>query len=432
MRKRQGLQLGGQSRARAGVGGTRDVDSRAPADAHELLGGELSEALEELRVASETLQHQETLLDQAGAEVAAQMQRYRELFELAPDGYLLTRRDGVIEEANLAAARMLRVRQQEMIGKPLVVYVSAADRRRLLRLLREAGESGTRQSELLLRPQRGDAVPVSVHVATGELENPGPLRWLLHDVSARRDAEQRLEAALLREREATARLRELDDIKNAFLLAVSHDLRSPMTAIVMLARLLVGDTPLAPERRRRIVESMVANAARVERVQRNLVDLDRLARHAVALEPVDVDLAELVSRSLAAADAADRAVSARVEVAWARLDRAVVERVLDNLLSNAVNHTPEGTPIEVSVEGAGDAVVLTVADHGGGVPAARRRAIFEPFSPVTPDEEASPSRGVGVGLHLVARFAELHGGRAWVEQTPGGGASFRVLLREQE
>jgi len=243
--------------------------------------------------------------------------------------------------------------------------------------------------------------------------------------------EQRLVSALRREREACARLRELDSIKSAFLLAVSHDLRGPVTAMATLARMLADETALAPAQRRRAADSIIANAARVERVQRNLVDLDRLARHAVAIEPQRVDVSRLVGHTVAMADAADRTVSARIGVASAVLDPAVVERILDNLVSNAVNHTPPQTPVEVSVDAAEQGVLITVADHGPGVPPEQRRSVFKAFAAAVPANDGTPARGMGVGLHLVARFAALHGGRVWVEETPGGGASFRVLLAEQ-
>src|SRR5258708_15488225 len=116
----------------------------------EMLSAELAEALEELRVAAEELQRQNALLDQAAGEVVHQMQRYRELFDFAPDGYLVLDANGVIQEANLAAAELLRVDAGELIGKPLVVLTARTDRPRLMRLLRDAtGDTGVHDSELL-------------------------------------------------------------------------------------------------------------------------------------------------------------------------------------------------------------------------------------------------------------------------------------------
>jgi signal transduction histidine kinase len=107
------------------------------------------------------------------------------------------------------------------------------------------------------------------------------------------------------------------------------------------------------------------------------------------------------------------------------VDHPKVERILDNLIANAVRHTPAGTDVWVRVcEHAGGALIA-VEDAGPGVPIRDRQSIFEPFERV---DSNSSSPGLGIGLSLVAKFAELHEGRAWVEGRPGGGASFRVLL----
>ena len=110
----------------------------------------------------------------------------------------------------------------------------------------------------------------------------------------------------------------------------------------------------------------------------------------------------------------------------ARVDAAKVERIVENLLVNADRHTTPDTPVWVRVVRRDEGVLLTVEDAGGGVPQELRAALFEPFR--QGPAAAAHAPGVGIGLSLVARFAELHGGRAWVQDRPGGGASFQVLL----
>jgi PAS domain S-box-containing protein len=111
-------------------------------------------------------------------------------------------------------------------------------------------------------------------------------------------------------------------------------------------------------------------------------------------------------------------------VAW--VDSAKVERVVENLLANAGRHTTPDTPVWVKLARRDGGVLLAVEDAGGGVPRELRATLFEPFR--REPGAAAHAPGVGIGLSLVARFAELHGGRAWVQDRPGGGASFRVLL----
>jgi signal transduction histidine kinase len=112
----------------------------------------------------------------------------------------------------------------------------------------------------------------------------------------------------------------------------------------------------------------------------------------------------------------------------AAVDAAKVERILENLLYNAYKHTPPGSRVWVRLAAEGEGALLAVEDEGPGIPPAFRESIFEPFQ----RGEATDASGTGIGLSLVARFAELHGGRAWVEERAGGGASFRVFLPSAE
>ena len=105
------------------------------------------------------------------------------------------------------------------------------------------------------------------------------------------------------------------------------------------------------------------------------------------------------------------------------VDRAKVERIVENLLNNAARHTPAGTPVQVLIIEQGPGVVVVVEDEGPGVSDDIKDEIFEPFR-----QGASARGGVGIGLSLVQRFAELHGGTASVEDRPGGGARFVVTL----
>ncbi|HEX2031185.1 MAG TPA: GAF domain-containing protein [Actinomycetota bacterium] len=230
-----------------------------------------------------------------------------------------------------------------------------------------------------------------------------------------------------REREAAEHLRALDEMKNAFLEAVSHDLRTPLTSVLGFALTLSRpDLNASPVEEREMLEMLVTNARKLERLLTDLLDLDRLMRGVLEPHRRPTDLRALVERVIAESDLRGRPVrmDAPSRVAW--VDPAKVERIIENLVVNSVRHTPSGTPLWVRLWDEGEGVVVAVEDAGPGVPERERDTIFEPFRQGSASPSHSP--GTGIGLSLVARFAELHGGRAWVQDREGGGASFRVLL----
>jgi PAS domain S-box-containing protein len=250
--------------------------------------------------------------------------------------------------------------------------------------------------------------------------------WI--DVTDQKLAEQAMREALELEREATRRLRALDELKNTFLDAVSHELRTPLASVIGIALTLQrARASLAPGDADDLVDRLVYSAAKLDQLLSDLLDLDRLSRGIVAPKLRRTDLAALVAAVAEEWEAqSGRRLGLHLDPVVARVDPAKVERIVENLLSNAARHTTQATPVWVRLARHGGDVLVAVDDAGGGVPSELRTALFEPFRQGPNVPGYAP--GVGIGLSLVARFAELHGGRAWVEDRPGGGSSFRVLL----
>jgi len=250
-------------------------------------------------------------------------------------------------------------------------------------------------------------------------------------IDAHQDAEERLRAALEREHATTENLRELDRLKGTFLQAVSHDLRTPLASILGIGLTVQRGLEVLPAVDvADLLGRLVANARKLDRIVADLLDLDRLSDGTLQPRRRPVEVAALVRR---VADGLDilhgREVEIDAEPVTVPLDTAKVERIVENLLTNAAKHTPAETQVWVRVRPApagDDGVLIVVEDAGPGVPAGLREAIFRPFTQGPSASEHAP--GSGVGLSLVARFAELHGGRAWVQDRPGGGASFHVRL----
>jgi PAS domain S-box-containing protein len=250
----------------------------------------------------------------------------------------------------------------------------------------------------------------------------------LLDITERKKAEDQLARALEVERDAAQRLRALDEMKNTFLQAVSHDLRTPLAAILGLAITLGrGDMRLPEEDARDLALRIAENAKRLDRLVTNLLDLDRLARGIATPKLEPTDIATIVEHVLTESELIPTSrLHARLEPVVIPADASKIERIVENLLANTVRHTPSDSSIWVSVLPDPAGALLMVEDDGPGVAEDLREEIFEPFRQGPDAPRHSP--GVGVGLALVRRFAELHGGTAWVEDREGGGASFRVLL----
>jgi len=245
-------------------------------------------------------------------------------------------------------------------------------------------------------------------------------------LAMRAKAEHQLLEAYNTEREASDRLRELDDLKNSFLMAISHELRTPLTAVMGYATILKQELPtVTTETAMEYADRIEISAKRLQRLMLDLLDFERMSRGVVEPHTVPTDMRKLIDRVIAQLEL-ERSI--KIDIAAgveADVDPALLERVVENLVINAVKHTPPSAKIWVRSFRHKNKIILAVEDSGRGVPKELRTAIFEPFKQ---GDVPSHSPGTGVGLALVSQFAKLHGGRAWVEERTGGGASFRVTL----
>jgi signal transduction histidine kinase len=218
----------------------------------------------------------------------------------------------------------------------------------------------------------------------------------------------------------------VEELRENILATVSHELRTPLTSILGFALTLKErSSQLAEATRTELIGHVLEQAQKLDRLLSDLLDLDRLRRGPAGSRFRVTDVGSLVRQIVVDYPKDGRPIEVSAHPVVAEVDAPKLERIVENLLANAIKHTPPGTDVTVRVEPAGEAVLIAVDDSGDGVPASERDAVFELFNRGDAYESVP---GAGIGLALVAQFAATHGGRAWVEDNGSGGASFRVEL----
>jgi two-component system sensor histidine kinase KdpD len=233
---------------------------------------------------------------------------------------------------------------------------------------------------------------------------------------------------LTREALEAETLRRSDTVKTAILRAVSHDLRSPLTAIATAVGALRNTTlRLKTADREELLETIDLEQARLNRLVANLLEMSRLqagaAAPAVELWTVD----ELIRQAVDDVGANGRILVRGAETQLVRVDAAQIERVLANLLENALKFSPAGSPVQVRVTATRAEVIVRVVDQGPGIPEPELERIFEPFY-----RRSGERVGAGLGLAIARGFAQANGARLWAESRPDQGATFALALPAAE
>ncbi|NVM74918.1 two-component system sensor histidine kinase KdpD [Duganella sp. SG902] len=222
---------------------------------------------------------------------------------------------------------------------------------------------------------------------------------------------------------------ESERLRNSLLAALSHDLRTPLTALVGLSEGLAGSTPALSAAQREAARALHAEALRMSTMVANLLDMARLQSGEVKLHLEWQPLEEVVGSALRASAA--QLTAHRVSTALApdlplvRYDAVLIERVLANLLENAAKYTPPGARVAIRAAPHGAWLRVTVADDGPGLPPGRAELLFEKF---TRGERESAKPGVGLGLAICRAIVEAHGGGIGAANDDGGGAAFTFTL----
>ena len=224
---------------------------------------------------------------------------------------------------------------------------------------------------------------------------------------------------------------EIDSMKEEFFNSVAHDLRAPLLGLQGYIRLLAAACKGEAEQQH--LAGMKASSKRLSALVEDILDTAKMESGTLQLEREEFELGELSAQVLDTIRPAldEKKIDFSMDVNGARplllkADRRLLERVLANLLSNALKFTPEGGKIVLLAETAGTRVLIKVCDSGPGIPEKSRETVFEKFRQL--ESGAAAGKGYGLGLSIARKIAELHGGSIRAGEAPGGGAEFTVEL----
>ncbi len=414
----------------------RRARGRAPKGALD----ELLAAMEELRNAEEEMRQQHEELATAHLAVEEERRRYHQLFQFAPDAYLLTNLHGIVREANRWAARMLGVEPRFMAGKAMVSFVAPDDRARIrAELGRWQSEPTPRSLELRLQPRYGPSFDAAITLSVargGPRDTAIGFRWLVRDISAQRQLTDELrlrEEAARREAEASeARSRHVQKLESIGVLAggIAHDFNNLLHVVLGNADLARMHTPADSAAREHLDEVIRATQRAADLTKQLLAYSGR-----GAIETRHLDLSHEVREM---ATLLRTAISKQALLTWdlatdmppITADATQIRQVVMNLITNASDALGEA-PGTISLrtglveDGDGDdlegAVFLEVVDTGCGMDSDTLQRIFDPFF-------STKFTGRGLGLAAVMGIVESHGGHIRIQTAPDEGTSFRILF----
>jgi NtrC-family two-component system sensor histidine kinase KinB len=330
------------------------------------------------------------------------------------DPVIVTDSGGLVTRINPAAERLFGHRA-ETLGKPIEAVV------RDPRIAQSVGEVLSSQ------------VPVVSEDAAAVLPwaVDGARRAFRIRSTPMKDADLRLVGAVTLLEDIT-HLSEVSRLKSEFIAAASHELRTPLTSVQLGIHLLLeSDAGTLDERQQEILQVCREDTARLDRLMRELLDLSTIESGAVSPQLVPTRPATLVADAVNPLRLQVEARGVRLDVdvpldlPQVAVDRSQIERVIGNLITNAMRATPPGGSMTVAAAGRGDEVAISVTDTGAGIPRDYLPRIFEPFVRVP----HATGGGAGLGLTISRRIVEGHGGRITVQSEPGRGSTFTFTVR---
>ncbi|RME06658.1 MAG: PAS domain S-box protein, partial [Anaerolineae bacterium] len=342
-------------------------------------------------------------------ELQAAHKRYRDLFNNSTDAILITSLQGEIIEANYQTTLFTHIPSAQLRGKH-IGEIHRLDTEVVGPNLEYIGPNETLTYESDLTTGE-NPIPVEVKVHPILFEGSQALQWTMRDITTRK---------------------ELDQLRDDLISMVYHDLRSPLANVLSSLDVLESIQSFDEDPTiKTLFEIAVRSTRRIERLTNSLLDFNRLEAGQPVTNTSPTDPKELIESAVLEvqpiASNKDQKIIVRVQEGLppAEIDESMIQRVLINLMENAVKYTPPQSHITVGAALAGDKLSFWVEDTGPGIPPEKRATIFDKYTRL--HEKGGP-KGIGLGLAYCRLAVEGHGGRIWVEEASSGGARFVFTL----
>src|SRR5262245_18781544 len=402
----------------------------------------LEEALAASSRAEESLRRDITARKQAEEALRESEERYRIVTETASDAIITVDEEGLILLVNRAAEKIFGYTAIELLGQNLTVLMPGYLRETHSAGFKRYTETGRRRGamdeiELVGLRRSGNEFPVEV--SFGEFSKGGRhvFTGIIRDITERKRIELERDLLLRREQHARQLAEEANRAKDEFLAVVTHELRSPLNAMLGYARIQCSRQRIDPEEARRDFETIRRNGERQKALIDDMLDTARIITGKLRIEVRPVDLAGVVNDAVETARPAADSKLIRLSL---KLDPRIMadcqvngdaerlRQIVWNLLTNAIKFTPEGGQVELELERLRSRVSMTVRDTGRGIAPEFLPHVFDRFT----QQDTSPSRrysGLGLGLALVKQLVEMHGGEIRATSAgEGQGATFTLTL----
>ena len=390
-----------------------------------LPANKISDPLGELEAYQKKLERQNKQLRISQVELEQSRTEYRQLFEHASLGYFVFDEDSLVVDVNLTGIDMLQTARRRVLHKPFLRYLNPEDQHQFKQHVQHVIETDDKQA-CDLRLIRNDGSSFYVEIQSVPIRNNPDdgilVRSAMMDITVRRQMEEEL----ISEREKALQAARF---MNEFLANMSHEIRTPLAGVIGFAEVLEEELP---SEHREIAQLIARGGNRLLHTLNSVLDFAKLKAHNHKLMQTPINIVDRVQKhcrllsALAKQKNLALEFSSSHEVLYALLDPTSLDRILDNLIGNAIKYTKKGK-VQVSVELDDNMLEIKIQDTGIGINKSFLPQIFEPFRQEYMGDDR-PYEGVGLGLTITKRLVDLMNGKIHVESKQDEGSCFSVFF----